>query len=690
MIKWSKASSGIYFVDPRHAQRSLELGLAPARFGGGFKKLTHWLLQKAEPNDPPRLQKLLRIVGPDLQQPGWGARFLDGFMQSTRPQRADGVGMFHLGVSFDKSVSLYLALLPEKERSELVNEIAGAVWKRIEALLDNQVVRTGADGQRKEPSFGFAFGVADLVGAHGQSQFHFHVGVPNFTVADSKAMGAIGNARDSLLRAAPELNASIQHDVAEIFRSKGIKFELAKDGVHVRVAGFPEQLLQEQSPARQGILDRVAQSLHQSPLAWDYRAHESHRLALRKHPDAHSKTVEQVHREVTDACKKLSLTHEQFRHPPTASNAPRDAREERWWAQGAVKAAVKVLEGRGATISAEEFRAAVISQGIASPKAVRSETLSGAADAAMERPKSAGLLRIERGDQVLFSAPKARAAYERATEKFERKGRAEGKMRDSELAVVGTKKSKADRPAVERTDSTGEKSQETKTRSKSDRTALKHSAKPRSVKARRAHTDRADATGSKPRAANTDSTRAEREKGAKNRLREATGELKSAIKIKLIVTAAKVLEGIADRVAGKRPKVVIDGRRVEQFLARHTPGGYWSAQKAAWKAMLSAPGNRLSPGLAGQAAFFRVRHHARLPKRAEIVVKNGHSVSEKQLNRLLALALRDGAKRLTVYDRPRFDKLAARSQKASGRGKTSRGRGNPDRAQPKRERGRSE
>lgn len=616
MLIVSKAGMTRYLLDPRLEQNSREFGVGPGWLGGGFGYLA--ALLEADPAvDSPRIRDLrTRLDGRPLLDDSVWHRVFDWLTRTAVPRRDGDVALFHVGVSFDKSVTLFVLLHPDEPRRRLVQDIAAAVGRRVEAMLDRQAVRSGADGRHRVPSRGFGIGFVEGVGAYGQPQFHFHFGVANTSVTPDGRFGAVGNPRDTLYRATPEANALIQADVAAVLRAHGARTEPAPDGVHVRVTGFPPLLVESQSPARAELLARAADAgpVPSGLRARDLRAFEAHRAALDRHPDAYAKGAGAVHREVIAECRRHGVTLDRVRTDAEPWPAPPDDREERWLAGDAVTAAVRALAGRGGTVSAGEFRAAVINQGLALPRPVSGDALRAAAVEAERRPERHGLRRVTRGTEVFWTTPAAGPAYVRATHGF---CRADVLARSADAQPAG----EAGRPAAE-----------------ADRPAT--SGRPSAGTARRAAVDRAD-----------------------DRLRVAVADLTTAVRVVLTVTAARVVEGLAAAVRGRPTRVVIDGRDINRFVARHTPGTYWAAQAAAWKAILTTPGGHLARGAAGEAAFLRVRRHTRLPRRAEVIVTHGHAVSTPQLDALLAVAVRDGARAVTVSDRPAFDALAGRGQR---------------------------
>lgn len=177
----------------------------------------------------------------------------------------------------DKSVSVFIAALPERKRRQAALVLKRAALKALEVVGRHFTARTGAQGKvrlRAEPSFVVA---VHPEAKNGSPQWHVHIAVRPRVEVPGQAKTYATHTRElySLRRL---FSAVVNHELAHgLAREFGVRVEEAKHGV--RLPDVPRPLCRLSSVRERQIEAYLAkESLTPTPVARRYAAYATRRL----------------------------------------------------------------------------------------------------------------------------------------------------------------------------------------------------------------------------------------------------------------------------------------------------------------------------------------------------------------------------------------------------------------------------
>lgn len=268
----SKSADMRYALDLEFWKDVIDLNLMAQVFGK--KGFEHFLKLSGEHTPTTANRELVRCID-------------DVLRAHAAPQQK--VGAFQMVVSFDKTFSVWLAVQTPQKQKEVVDKVTKMAADVCGGMCEQQFRRFGASGANRETSHGFGFGVPQLTCSRGTPYFHLHIYFPNLTLSAPDRFGAIGNATARIYDLSDVALAKIQKGVNDLLISYGVATELAPDGKHVRVSGFPKAAIDELSLGKkeiQRIMDEAAAK--GQPVAVRWAALYAHSEAKRQGTPAYT------------------------------------------------------------------------------------------------------------------------------------------------------------------------------------------------------------------------------------------------------------------------------------------------------------------------------------------------------------------------------------------------------------------
>ncbi len=323
------------------------------------------------------------------------------------------VGAYDVTFTFSKSVSIALfGLTPHAQWAQKsVRPLVDATRPEIERIVGNQRANAGAQGQRKVPSQGAAFGFPHWESSRKAPHGHIHYCVPNLTVPATGKGQSVANAREMFVDQGL-MRARSHKRLDDILQDRG--FVTRREGKAVGIAGIPDAMVRQLSPSRQAMNEALKKKGFTSPKAQAFYARHARQGAGPRtlgDPEQFNKACWQV-------AAQHGLTGFQQLKRPAGTPAPhRDRYRAASVAHDVAAEARDALSRKHGTFTAEQFLERVFTRGIG--KATTFEALDTHAQAALKNPKILGIeKKIQPDGTVRYAGPASKATQQQATSHF--------------------------------------------------------------------------------------------------------------------------------------------------------------------------------------------------------------------------------------------------------------------------------